>query len=525
VANPKKQQPPRLVLFLDDEPDFLRVAQETFAPLSAGHWKIHCASTADAAQKQLRQREMDLLVINVNMPLPGGIEFLNVLSERYPDLKKVTITASATEDIRSECFTCGADLFIEKPQSEEGFKSVFAMLDDLMNWGQQQIGLQLFIQMECLGRNSSVIEVFNEYVLGRIYIENGNIIHAAVGKLTGDRALQRLLALPGGSFELAPFEPPQQATVSGQWEFLLTKASRGRDERASQTGPAKPAEEPKTLDAQTVPDELEPEQKTPAAPTIPAPPEVKPKAPVAQEVPAEPESEPLAARAIPSESKPEPKAPAEPTIPPAPEPSVAQAVPTKPEAKPKPFVAPPVYAAPKVEPKAPAARTIPFKPEVEPKPEPKTPATQTVPAKSKVEPKTPVMPPVPVEPRPEPKTFAAPPFHAEQKVEPKAPAGRTIPFKPEPETPAEPAAVSVSVMETLICSGAGKPLYDVDCTNVPGRVALLKKFSQQAGRFTQILPLGNFDRLELQLPDGRAIAQAKPDRMVFVRVANNPANQ
>jgi hypothetical protein len=79
-------------------------------------------------------------------------------------------------------------------------------------------------------------------------------------------------------------------------------------------------------------------------------------------------------------------------------------------------------------------------------------------------------------------------------------------------------------METLICSGAGKPLYDADCTNVPGRVALLKKFSQQAGQFTQILPLGNFDRLELQLPDGRAIAQAKPDRMVFVRVANNPAN-
>jgi hypothetical protein len=35
-----------------------------------------------------------------------------------------------------------------------------------------------------------------------------------------------------------------------------------------------------------------------------------------------------------------------------------------------------------------------------------------------------------------------------------------------------------------------------------------------------LLPLGNFDRLELQLPDSRAIAQVHPDRMVFVRVAS-----
>jgi hypothetical protein len=51
---------------------------------------------------------------------------------------------------------------------------------------------------------------------------------------------------------------------------------------------------------------------------------------------------------------------------------------------------------------------------------------------------------------------------------------------------------------------------------------LLKQVAQQAAQFAQILPLGNFDRLEMLLPDGRAIAQARPDRQIFVRVANNP---
>jgi hypothetical protein len=110
-----------------------------------------------------------------------------------------------------------------KPHTPDGFKSVFAMLDDLISWAPQQgfqgmlrrVGLQDVIQMECLGRNSSVLEVYNEHVLGRIYIEDGSIIHAAGGELAGERALQRLLALPGGSFELVPFEPPPERTIHG----------------------------------------------------------------------------------------------------------------------------------------------------------------------------------------------------------------------------------------------------------------------------------------------------------------------
>ena len=179
------------------------------------------------------------------MPLLDGIQFLNLLGKRYPELKKVTLTAYATEEKRSQCLAAGAELVIEKPHTPDGFKSVFAMLDDLMNWAPQQgfqgmlrrVGLQDVIQMECLGRNSSVLEVYNEHVLGRIYIENGSIIHAAGGELTGERALQRLLALPGGSFELVPFELPPENTISGPWEFLLMEAARVRDETAAANRP------------------------------------------------------------------------------------------------------------------------------------------------------------------------------------------------------------------------------------------------------------------------------------------------
>jgi CheY-like chemotaxis protein len=343
VATAKNNQPPRQVLFVDDEPDFLQVAKELFQHLSEGGWVVHCASTTDAALELLKRQKMDLAVVDMNMPLLDGIQFLQLLARRYPDLKKVTLTAFATEEKRSQCLAAGAELFIEKPHLPDGFKSVFAMLDDLMNWLPQQgfqgllrrVGLQDVIQMECLGRNSSVLEVYNEHVLGRIYIEEGRIIHAAGGDLTGERALQRLLALPGGSFELVPFEPPPQNTISGPWEFLLMEAARVRDETAARTPAGEPEVDPKTL--------------------------------------------------------------------------------------------------------------------------------------------------------------------------------------------AAPTTVSMRVVETLICSGLGKPLYDADCADVKARVALLKKIAQQAAQLAQILPLGNFDRLEMQLPDGRAVAQSRPDRLIFVRVASTAA--
>ena len=48
----------------------------------------------------------------------------------------------------------------------------------------------------------------------------------------------------------------------------------------------------------------------------------------------------------------------------------------------------------------------------------------------------------------------------------------------------------------------------------------LKKIAAHAAELAQMLPLGKFDRLEMQFADGRAIAQARADRLVFVRTAH-----
>ena len=333
-ANVKTNETQYQVLFVDDEPDFLQMLAEMLAHLSQERWQVHHANSANTALEILKSQKIDLVVVDANMPVLDGIQFLRLLNDRFPGLKKVTLTAFVTEEKRTECLASGAELFIEKPKTTDGFKSVFAMLDDLISWlpranspgTQRRVSLQDVIQMECLGRNSSVLEVYNDQVLGRIYLEAGSLIHAAAADLIGERALQKLLTLPGGSFELVPFEAPAARTLHASWETLLAEAVRVREAQAA--------------------------------------------------------------------------------------------------------------------------------------------------------------------------------------------AGTTLNAEGEPVA---------TVAETLICSGAGEPVYEFQCADAQSRVRLLQNIAHHAAQLAHILPLGNFDRLEMQLAAERIIAQSRPDRLVYVRVADSPS--
>jgi CheY-like chemotaxis protein len=177
-------------------------------------------------------------VLDVGMPMVDGLQLLGIINRRYPGLKIAVMTGNATEAKRADALANGAELFIEKPVTPEGIQSVFNMLNDLVSWAHRegftgalrQVGLQELIQMECIGRHSSILEIRNAEVRGQIYIEAGAITHATVGPLTGEPAFRKLLSLRGGEFHVKPFKAPPQRTINDRWEFLLMDAARASDE-------------------------------------------------------------------------------------------------------------------------------------------------------------------------------------------------------------------------------------------------------------------------------------------------------
>jgi CheY-like chemotaxis protein len=240
------------VLFVDDDADFLLTLRDLYEMMSEHSWQIHSATSANQALEVLDAQRIDLVVVDVNMPVIDGIQFIGILQRRHPKLKRAVLTGLATPERRAASLANGADLFIEKAPTPEGYKSIFAMLGELLQWTPREgfqgvlrkVGLQDVIQMECLACNSSILEIYNENTLGRIFIEDGKLVHATAGELTGESALQKLLCLPGGSFELAPFEHPSEKTLSGPWEMLLMEAARMRDEIAARGAEENSADAP-----------------------------------------------------------------------------------------------------------------------------------------------------------------------------------------------------------------------------------------------------------------------------------------
>ncbi len=225
------------ILLVDDSLAFLELFASLCAEYSNQTWQIDTASSADRALAVLRDKTTDLIILDVGMPMLDGLQLLNIINRRYPGTKVAVMTGNATEDKRADALAKGAEIFLEKPVAPEGMRSAFNVLNELVSWTRdgftgalRHVGLQEIIQMECNGRHSSILEIRNPEVSGKIYIDAGVITHASVGDLAGEPAFYRLLSLRGGHFQVKAFKAPPQRTIESRWEFLLMDAARATDE-------------------------------------------------------------------------------------------------------------------------------------------------------------------------------------------------------------------------------------------------------------------------------------------------------
>ena len=238
----------KALLFVDDDVEFLDNIQALFAEKARGTWDIFAAENHAQALALLAKLRVDLVVLDIRMPGLDGIQFLQLLGRTHPGQTVAILTGIATEESRRTCLESGAALFLEKPVAPNGFATIFAALDALAGAQPQggfrgmmrRVGLQEVLQLECLGRKSSVLEIFTGKMRGRIFICDGALVHAESGTLQGEVALYGMLALRGGEFNLLPYSEPPRRTIEGQWESLLMEAARLTDEGQKFLEPPQP---------------------------------------------------------------------------------------------------------------------------------------------------------------------------------------------------------------------------------------------------------------------------------------------
>jgi two-component system KDP operon response regulator KdpE len=107
-------QPAIRILIVDDEAAIRRALRP---PLTELGFQINEASRGEEALQQLQAGNIDVVLLDINMPGIGGIETLRRIRAMAPRLPVLMLTVREGEEQKVEALELGADDYITKPFS------------------------------------------------------------------------------------------------------------------------------------------------------------------------------------------------------------------------------------------------------------------------------------------------------------------------------------------------------------------------------------------------------------------------
>ena len=224
------------ILILDDEQDILEIYQEILARLPSQP-DIRTSNSGPDAITLLEGEPFALLLVDLKMPQMDGFQVLAIVRRRFPTLRTVVMTGATDEDLRGRAYRIGVDLYLEKPKTGREIIFFVDCIESLLEResqggfrGVQSKTLLDIIQMECLTQNTCVLKITSAAGEGRIWVQKGEIVDAALDDRNGKAAIVEMLSWKAGNFEILPYGLPRPRTINMNYESLLMETAQTLDE-------------------------------------------------------------------------------------------------------------------------------------------------------------------------------------------------------------------------------------------------------------------------------------------------------
>ena len=101
------------ILHVEDDPDFAAVAADLLEHTSE-RFGVETVHDAEAGLDRLDAADFDCVVSDYDMPGRDGIEFLDAVRERDPDLPFILFTGKGSEEVASEAISAGVTDYLQK---------------------------------------------------------------------------------------------------------------------------------------------------------------------------------------------------------------------------------------------------------------------------------------------------------------------------------------------------------------------------------------------------------------------------
>ena len=221
------------VLIVDDDHIWLRLIKKKFENYSHTFTTL-TAPDGEAAVASLRENMVSLVVTDMQMPKMDGLALLAHLSENYPDIPVIIMTAYSTPSSKKTVLEGGAAGYIEKPFVVEDLatKIIRTLQKETEGGTLQTVPLDMFIQLIEMEQKTCTIRVFNKLTKqkGILFFYKGDLLDARINNRQGNTAAYEIFAWDSVTLSIQDECAITTKKIEGELQAILFDAMRMKDE-------------------------------------------------------------------------------------------------------------------------------------------------------------------------------------------------------------------------------------------------------------------------------------------------------
>jgi CheY-like chemotaxis protein len=221
------------VLIVDDDHIWLRLIKTKFENYNHKFTTL-TAPDGKAAVASLKDKMVSLVVTDMQMPEMDGLALLAHLSENYPDIPVIIMTAYSTPNSKKTVLDGGAAGYIEKPFVVEDLatKIIEKLQRETEGGTLQTVPLDMFIQLIEMEQKTCTIRVFNKVTdnKGILFFYKGDLMDARINNRQGNSAAYEIFAWDSVTLSIQDECAITTKKIEGELQAILFDAMRMKDE-------------------------------------------------------------------------------------------------------------------------------------------------------------------------------------------------------------------------------------------------------------------------------------------------------
>lgn len=260
-------------LIVDDDRILRHLIKKKFQAHSSIFSTLLAADGQEAVQI-LKETPVSIVVTDLHMPQMDGFALLALMSEKYPDIPVIVLTAYSTPQSKKRVLATGAAAFIEKPFVVEDLAdNIISSLEKESEGGTlQTVSIDMFLQLIEMEQKTCTIRVINKETekKGVLFFKRGELMDARIRDMHGKQAAYEIFSWDSPSLSIQDTCVLDKKVIKEDLQAVLFDAMRLKDEagedvsafqETSEESPP-PPQKPATSQKQTPPQKTKPAPKS-----------------------------------------------------------------------------------------------------------------------------------------------------------------------------------------------------------------------------------------------------------------------